>query len=116
MRKTKFVILILMVLIGGFVLIRLWINLKDEKVVGKREEVAKVSNESADMSLEKIRLVEDKRGRKIWELEAKSAQQNNDQNVMILQEPKVTYYTEEGRTLVVTGRQGKIHQNSKDME
>ena len=116
MRKTKFIILILTVLVGGFVLFRLWVNLKDGKVAEKKQEVPKVSSENADMSLEKIRLVEDKHGRRTWELEAKAAQQSNEQNVMILQEPKVTYYTEEGRIIVVTGRQGKIHQNSKDME
>jgi LPS export ABC transporter protein LptC len=116
MKRLKLIILVVMVAVGGFIFIRLWANLKDEKVAEKKEEVSKVSNESADMSLEKIRLVEDKHGRKTWELEAKAAQQNNDQNIMILEEIKVTYYTEEGRSIVVTGKQGKVHQNSKDME
>jgi len=116
MKRLKLVILLVMVVVGGIVLIRLWVNLKDEKSAGKKEEVPKGSRESADIALEKIRLVEDKHGRKTWELEAKAAQQNNDQNIMILEEPKVTYYTEEGRSLIVTAKQGKVHQDSKDME
>ncbi len=105
-----------MVVVGGIVLIRLWGNIRDEKVSAKKEGVPKVSSENADMSLEKIRLVEDKHGRKTWELEAKTVQQNNDDNVMTLDEPKVTYYTEEGRVIVVTGTKGKVKQDSKDME
>ena len=63
MKRMKLMILLVMVVVGGFVLIRLWGNIRDEKVSAKKEGVPKVSNENADMSLEKIRLVEDKHGR-----------------------------------------------------
>ncbi len=116
MKRLKLIILLIMVVGGGFVFIRLWGNIKSEKATEGKEGVPKVSNEKADMSLEKIRLVEDKHGRKSWELEARTAQQNNDNNVVTLDEPRVTYYTEEGKIIVVTGTKGKVKQDSKDME
>ncbi len=116
MKRLKLIILLVMVVGGGFVFIRLWGNIKNEKAAEGREGVQKVSNEKADMSLEKIRLVEDKHGRKTWELEARTVQQSNDDNIMILDEPKVTYYTEEGKIIIVTGTKGKVKQDSKDME
>ena len=72
--------------------------------------------DGADARLEKIRFVEDKEGRKTWELEAKSIQQYQDQNMMLLEEIKVTYFTKEGRSYTISGLKGKIHQDSKNVE
>ena len=68
------------------------------------------------MRLEKIRFVEDKHGQKTWELEAKSIQQYQDQNIMELEDVKVTFYTKEGRTFIISGNRGKVYQDSKNME
>jgi LPS export ABC transporter protein LptC len=114
MKKTKFVILMSIVLIGGIVFISLWLNLRNKKVSEKREEVSKVSTEGPH--LEKIHFMEDKHGQKTWELEAKSIQQYQDQNLMILDEVKVTFYTKEGGAIIISGKQGKVNQDSKDME
>lgn len=116
MRKAKFIILITILLIAGFVLVTLWMNLNERKVSDRHQELPEVSTEGADMRLEKIRFVEDKHGRKTWELEAKSVQQYQDQNTMMLEDVKVTFYTKEGRSFILTGKQGKINQTSKDME
>ncbi len=116
MKRLKLIILLVMLVGSSFVFIRLWGNIKNEKGAERKEGVPKASNEKADMSLEKIRLVEDKHGRKTWELEARTAQQNNEDNIMILDEPKVTYYTEEGKIIIVTGTKGRVKQDSKDME
>jgi LPS export ABC transporter protein LptC len=116
MKKTKFAILICIVLIGGIVLISLWLNLQNKKVSEKKEIVSKVSTEGADAHLEKIHFMEDKHGQKTWELEAKSIQQYQDQNIMILDDVKVTFYTKEGGSVTISGKQGKVNQDSKDME
>ncbi len=55
------------------------------------------------MVLEKIHFVEDKKGKKTWELEAKSIQQNREEDLMVLEDVKVTVYTEEGRSFVTNG-------------
>jgi len=116
MKKAKIVILLSIVLIGGFVLIRIWMSLQGRKVSEKEGEIHQISTRGADMQLEKIRFVEDKHGRKTWELEAKTIQQYQEQNIMILEDVKVTFYSKEGRTFTVSGKQGKYYQDSKDIE
>jgi len=116
MKKIKFLILISIVLIGGIVLVTLWVNLKGEKPSKEGEGPLKISTDGADARLEKIRFVEDKEGQKTWELEAKSIQQYQDQNIMLVEEVKVTFFTKEGRSFVISGNQGKVYQDSKNME
>jgi LPS export ABC transporter protein LptC len=116
MKKTKFAILMLIVLIGGVVLISIWLNLREKKASEKSEVIPKVLAEGEDGHLDKIHFVEERQGQKTWELEAKSIEQYQDQNIMILDEVRVTFYTKEGRTFIISGNQGKVNQNSKDME
>jgi LPS export ABC transporter protein LptC len=116
MRKVKFVILASIVLIGGIVFIILWLNLQDKNASERREAPPKILTDGADACLEKIQFVEDKQGQRTWELEAKSIQQYQDQNIILLEDVKVTFFAKEGRSFIVSGKQGKIHQNSKDME
>lgn len=115
-RKAKFVILISILLIGGIVLISLWGNLRARKTSEAVEKPPKASTGGADMRLEKIRFVEDKHGQKTWELEAKSVHQYQEQNIMVLEDVKATFFTKEGRTFFLTGKQGKVYQDSKDVE
>ncbi len=116
MRKIKFVILISIVLISGIVFFTLWMNLGGGKASKEGEVPPKISTDGAAARLEKIRFVEDKQGQKTWELEAKSIQQYQDQNIMLVEMVKVTFFTKEGRTFIISGNQGKVYQDSKDME
>lgn len=116
MKKAKIIILLSIVLIGGIVLISLWANLRERKASEASGKLPKVFNGGADMRLEEIRFVEDKQGQKTWELEAKSVQQYQEQNTMVVEDIKVTFYAKEGRTFLLTGKQGKVYQDSKNME
>jgi LPS export ABC transporter protein LptC len=116
MKKAKIIILLSILLIGGIVLISLWANLRERKASEAVEKLPKVSTGGANVRMEKIRFVEDKQGQKTWELEAKSVQQYQDQNMMILEDVKVTFYAKEGQTVLITGNQGKVYQNSKNVE
>jgi LPS export ABC transporter protein LptC len=116
MRKTKIVILLLIVLIGGIVLVSLRANLRARKALEAVEKLPKVSTEGADMQLKKIRFVEDKQGQKTWELEAESVHQYQEQNMMVLEDVKVTFYAKEGRIIYLTGKQGKVYQDSKNVD
>jgi LPS export ABC transporter protein LptC len=116
MKRIKIAILISILLIGGIVFGTLWLNLQQRKAGEEKEEKPKVSEDGANMRMEKIRLVEDKHGRKTWELEAKSIQQYQDENIMLLQEVKVTFYGKDGRSFVLSGNEGKVYQNSKNIE
>jgi len=116
MRKTKIVILLLILLIGGIVLVSLRANLRARKASEAVEKLPKVSTEGADMQLKKIRFVEDKQGQKTWELEAESVHQYQEQNIMVLEDVKVTFYAKEGRVIYLTGKQGKVYQDSKNVD
>jgi LPS export ABC transporter protein LptC len=116
MRKIKIAVLASIVLIGGIVLISLWLNLQEKRSSEGREALPKILTDGADAHLEKIRFVEDKRGQKTWELEAKSIQQYQDQNIILLEEVKVTFFTKEGRSFIISGKKGKVYQDSNDME
>ena len=115
MRRLKLAILLAILLIGGIAGVNLWVNFHAKRLLEK-EPLPNVSIGNADMHMEKIRLVEDKNGRKSWELEARAMQQFHDQNVISIEDVKVTYYTKEGRTVVISGDQGTFSQDSKNME
>jgi LPS export ABC transporter protein LptC len=116
MRKLKIAILIFIISIGLLVLVSLWVNLQGKKASEEGEVVPKISTDGADARLEKIRFVEDKHGQKTWELEAKSIQQYQGQNIMLLEEVKVTFFTKEGQSFIISGNKGKVYQDSKNME
>ena len=116
MKRLKFAILIAILLIGGIVLASLWANLRERRASEAVEKVPKVSTGGADMRLEKVRLVEDKHGQKTWELEANSARQYEEENMMVLEDVKLTFYGKEGRIFYLTSKQGKIYQDSKNVD
>ncbi len=116
MKKAKIIILLSIVLIGGIVLARLWANLRERRASEAVEKVPKVSTGGADMRLEKVRFMEDKHGQKTWELEAKSVHQYEGQNIMVLEDIKLTFYTKEGRIFYLTSKQGKVYQDSKNVD
>jgi len=116
MKRLKIAILLSIVLIGGIVLVSLRANLQARKASNAAEKVSKVSTEGADMQLKKIRFVEDKQGQKTLELEADSVHQYQEQNVMVLEAVKVTFYAKEGRIIYLTAKQGKVYQDSKNVD
>jgi len=117
LKKTKIAIMLSILLIGGVVLVSLWVNLQErKKMLEEAEKVPDISTEGADHRLEKIRFVEEKHGEKTWELEAKTIYQYQGQNILLLEDVKVIYYAKDGRSFTLSGDKGKVHQDSKDME
>jgi LPS export ABC transporter protein LptC len=117
MKRLKIAIMLSILLIGGVVLVSLWVNLQErKKMLEEAEKVPKISTEGADQRLEKIRFVEEKHGKKTWELEAKAIYQYQGQNILLLEDVKVIYYAKDGRSFTLSGDKGKVHQDSKDME
>ena len=116
MRRARLVILFAIVLISGSIVAVSWFNLQGRKVSQLKDEEPKVTAEDTKMNLEKVHFVEDKGGKKTWELEAQSVQQYEDQNLLVLKDVKVTVYTKEGRSFIISGKEGKVHQDSKNAE
>ncbi len=117
LKKTKIAIMLSILLIGGIALVSLWVNIQERnKALEEAEKIPNISTEGADQRLEKIRLVEEKHGKKTWELEAKAIYQYQGENILLLEDVKVIYYAKDGRSFTISGNQGKVHQVSKDME
>ena len=115
MKRIKIAILISIAFIVGIVTISLWANYKGRKPA-EEAKLPRIALEGASSRLEKIRFVEEKQGRKSWELEANAMQQYQDQNVMVLEDIRLTFFNKDGRTFILTGRQGKVYQDTKNME
>ncbi len=117
LKKTKIAIILSILAIGGIVLASLWVNLQErKKILSEKDKVPAITTEGVDQRLEKIHFVEEKHGKKIWELEAKTIYQYQEQNLLLLEDVKVVYYAKDGRSFTLTGDQGKVYQDSKDME
>lgn len=117
MKRFKIAILLSILLVGGVALISLWVNLLDRRKAAEEAGMTGgISMEGVDQRLEKIRFVEEKQGKKTWELEAKAIRQYQEENVLILEEVTVIYYAKDGRTFTISGDRGKVHQDSKNIE
>jgi len=46
-------------------------------------------------------------------LEAEAVNQYQEQNILVLEDVKLTFYAKEGRIIYLTGKQGKVYQDSK---
>ena len=115
MKRIKIAILISFGFIVLVVSLSLWAHHKAKKPP-EELQLPKIAFEGADSRIEKIRFVEEKQGQKTWELEAKAIQQYQGQNVMVLEDVKVTFFMKDGRTLTVSGNHGKVYQDTKNME
>lgn len=116
--KTQRVRIILLVFIGLIMIgvwSLLWVNLQEQKKKSDQEKGFRLG-EHIDQQLEKIRFVEEKKGKIHWELEAKAVQQYQKENRLTLEEVKVIYYSDDGRIFTLSGNQGKVYQDSKNLE
>jgi len=115
MKRIKIAILISIGLIVVVVSLRLWIYFRGKKPP-EEVQLPKIAFEGADSRIEKIHFVEEKHGQKTWELEAKAIQQYPGQNVMVLEDVRLSFFAKDGQTYTVSGEQGKVYQDTKNME
>jgi LPS export ABC transporter protein LptC len=60
--------------------------------------------------------IEVRDGKKAWELEADEAQYLQERNQVVVRKPRTTLYTKEGEKVTVTGDQGSVEFNGKDLQ
>lgn len=75
-----------------------------------------IKSSGADVRIEKARYVETKDGEKEWELEADSAEYFKDDNLAVFDNIRVIFYSKGGINYILTGRQGKLRNDSKDID
>lgn len=60
--------------------------------------------------------IEIRDGKKAWELEADEAQYLQDQNQVVVRRPRTTLYTKEGEKVTVSGDQGNVQFQGRDLQ
>lgn len=94
--------------------ISLFLNLSLQK--GRKDISRKHPPSSADAVISKVHYIEDKDGRKEWELEADSAQHLQGGEVTELEDVKITFYTKDKKIYKAKGKKGKLINKTKDVE
>ena len=54
-------------------------------------------------------------GRKVWEVSAKEAQYYEDEQMVMVVEPRVSVYLKDGRVIGLSGKEGKIFLGDRDL-
>lgn len=111
-KRDKPILLIFLVAAVSVIGTFLYINSKIHKGLSG----TLVKSSMADIRIEKARYVETKNGRKDWELEAASAQYFKDDNLTVFENVKVVFYSQKGVNYTLTGREGRLRNDTKDMD
>ncbi len=84
--------------------------------VGLYGKAVKIPRISADIELGNLFLTEEKEGAVLWELAARIAQSFKKGNRTLLEDLRVTMYSEDGRVLTLRGDRGRIDEKTRNME
>jgi len=86
----------------------------------KTKEVDRTSLEGmlpdAVQWIQNFHRIEIRDGKKAWELEADEAQYLQERNQVVVRKPRTTLYTKEGEKVTVTGDQGAVEFEGKDLQ
>ncbi|MBI5966763.1 MAG: LPS export ABC transporter periplasmic protein LptC [Deltaproteobacteria bacterium] len=81
-----------------------------------RDVPGRVRATSADLQLDRLRYTETREGKKEWELEAATAQYFKEENSVILDKVKATFFGKNGETYILRGEKGKFNTRTKAIE
>lgn len=56
------------------------------------------------------------KGRKIWEVSAQEARYHADENTVIVTEPSVAFYFEDGRSIAMSGHEGRVRLDGHELD
>lgn len=71
---------------------------------------------AADLQLNRVKYTETREGKKEWELEATSVRYFKDENTVLLEKVKATFFREDQETYVLVGERGKLNTQTKAIE
>lgn len=112
LRRLVVASLVLLLLIGAAMLARsFWEQRKVELALEAIELLPDVAQRIQDFHRVKV---DD--GRKVWEVAAKEARYFEDDGVVAVEDPVVSVFFEEGRSVSLQGRSGKVILDGSDVE
>jgi len=112
-RNIRFFVGIIILVSMGLVALMAWRTLAPPE---RRDVPAAVPATSADLKLDRLRYTETREGKKEWELEATTAQYFKEENSVILDQVKATFFGKNGETYILRGEKGKFNTRTKAME
>lgn len=56
------------------------------------------------------------KGRKVWEVAAREARYHGDENTVVVTEPSVAFFLEDGRSIALTGREGRVRLDGHELD
>jgi LPS export ABC transporter protein LptC len=86
------------------------------KLKNKTDSMADPTFSNADLSIKAVNYTQTEEGEKVWELKAQSARYFKKKKQIILEEVEAIFYSQPGEAIHLTGNQGKIMSDSKDIE
>jgi len=118
-KKMNRLKLIILCSIGAFVIAIstiIYINAKLKSLTKTPKAFIKLSKNIPDLRLENVHYEKTKKGETEWEIEAKVAHHFQGKDLLTLDKVKMTYYGAKKRTVMITGKQGRIKPSTKDVE
>ena len=96
--------LLLLLLAGGLVATRMTRARLEREL---QRQVADILPDVAQRIQNFHRMKVDK-GRKVWEVSAREAQYNAAENMVVVHEPSVEFFLEDGRSIALAGQEGRV--------
>jgi len=113
-KSRKKVLLIggLLVLIGLSV-VCVWLK---EGIKAKEDVLLKIMSEKIDLQVRDVHYTEVGDPDSIWEINADTARYAKKEDLVFFDNVRVKLIMSDGRTFVMTGKTGRLHTDTKDME
>ncbi|SEM26386.1 LPS export ABC transporter protein LptC [Syntrophus gentianae] len=81
-----------------------------------RKTPLKIMDDQVDLQVMNVHYTEATEEGVTWEVHADSAQYRKKENLAVFKSPKIKLMMPNGRSFVLSGKEGYLHQDSKDME
>lgn len=111
-RRLVVALVVLLLTTGGGLLARhLWNQRKGDLARQALDLLPHVAQRIRDFHRVKV-----DNGRKVWEVSAKEAQYYDDEEMVVVKEPMVSFFLEDGRVVALRGKEGKVFLGGRDLQ
>jgi LPS export ABC transporter protein LptC len=112
--RNKKILLISAGCLAAFSIAALIFSVVPEKA--PRKTPLKIMDDQVDLQVMKVHYTEATEEGIKWEVNADSAQYRKKENLAVFKNPRIKMMMPDGRNFVLSGNEGFLHQDSKDME
>lgn len=113
-RARRFVVALVVLLLatgGGLLARHLWKQKKSDLARQALDLLPNVAQRIRDFHRVKV-----DNGRKVWEVSAKEARYHEDEEMVVVTEPMVSFFLEDGRVVALRGNEGKVYLGGRDLQ